>query len=48
MVGVDEVRYGIHREIRYLPKKIANILHEFTPMTFLASDCLRFHQIVAT
>ena len=29
MVGVDEVRFGIHREIRYLPKKIANFLHEF-------------------
>ena len=29
MIGVDEVRFGIHREIRYLPKKIANFLHEF-------------------
>ena len=29
MVGVYEVRFGIHREICYLPKKIANFLHEF-------------------
>ena len=29
MVGTDEVRFGKHRELRYLPKKIANFLHEF-------------------
>ena len=29
MIGTDEMRFGIHREIRYLPKKIANFLHEF-------------------
>ncbi len=29
MVGTDEVRFGKHRELRYLPKKIANYLHEF-------------------
>jgi len=29
MVGTDEVRFGKHREIRFLPKKIANFLHEF-------------------
>jgi hypothetical protein len=29
MVGTDKVRFGIHRQLRYLPKKIANFLHEF-------------------
>jgi hypothetical protein len=29
MVGTDEVRFGKHRVLRYLPKKIANFLHEF-------------------
>ena len=29
MVGTDEVRFGKHSEIRFLPKKIANFLHEF-------------------
>ena len=29
MVGTDKVRFGKHRELRYLPKKIANVLHEF-------------------
>ena len=29
MVGTDKVRFGKHRELRYLPKKIANFLHEF-------------------
>ena len=29
MVGTDEVRFGKHRELRYLLKKIANFLHEF-------------------
>lgn len=29
MVGTDEVKFGKHRELRYLPKKIANFLHEF-------------------
>ena len=29
MVGTDRVRFGKHRELRYLPKKIANFLHEF-------------------
>ena len=29
MVGTDTVRFGKHRELRYLPKKIANFLHEF-------------------
>ena len=29
MVGTDEVRFGKHRELRYLPKKIANFLLEF-------------------
>ena len=29
MVGTDEVRFGKHSAIRFLPKKIANFLHEF-------------------
>ena len=29
MVGTDEVKFGKHRELRYLPKKIANFLHKF-------------------
>jgi len=29
MVSTDEVRFGKLRELRYLPKKIANFLHEF-------------------
>ena len=29
MVCTDEVRFGKHREIRFLLKKIANFLHEF-------------------
>ena len=29
MVGTDVVRFGKLRELRYLPKKIANFLHEF-------------------
>ena len=31
MVGTDEVQFGKHRELRYLPEKIANFLrvHEF-------------------
>ena len=29
MVGTNEVLFGKHRELRYLPKKIANFLHEF-------------------
>ena len=29
MVGTNEVRFGKHRELRYLPKEIANLLHEF-------------------
>ena len=29
MVGTDKVRFGKHRELHYLPKKIANFLHEF-------------------
>ena len=29
MIGTDEVWFGKHRELRYLPKKIANFLHEF-------------------
>ena len=29
MVGTDKVRFGKLRELRYLPKKIANFLHEF-------------------
>ena len=29
MVGTDTVRFGTHCVIRYLPKKIANFLHEF-------------------
>ena len=29
LVGSDEVRFGKLRELRYLPKKIANFLHEF-------------------
>jgi hypothetical protein len=34
MVGTDEVRFGKHRELRYLPKKIANFLHEFRGKDF--------------
>ena len=29
MFGTDEVLFGKHREIRFLPTKIANFLHEF-------------------
>ena len=29
MIGTDEVWFGKHSELRYLPKKIANFLHEF-------------------
>ena len=29
MIGTNEVRFGKHSELRYLPKKIANFLHEF-------------------
>jgi hypothetical protein len=29
MVGTDTVKFGTHRQLRYLPKKIANFLHEF-------------------
>ena len=29
MVGTDEVRFGKHTLLRYLPEKIANFLHEF-------------------
>jgi hypothetical protein len=29
MVGTDEVRFEKHRELRYLPKTIANFLHQF-------------------
>jgi hypothetical protein len=29
MVGTDEVRFGKHRELLYLPKTISNFLHEF-------------------
>jgi hypothetical protein len=29
LIGASEVRFGKHREIRYLPKKIANFLHEY-------------------
>ena len=34
MVGTDEVRFGKHHELRYLPKKIANFLHEFRGNNF--------------
>jgi hypothetical protein len=29
MIGTDEVWFSKHSELRYLPKKIANFLHEF-------------------
>ena len=29
MVGTGTVRFGIHHQLRYLPKKIANFFHEF-------------------
>ena len=29
MVGTGKVRFGFHPVLRYLPKKIANFLHEF-------------------
>ena len=29
MVGTNEVLFGKHSELRYLPKTIANFLHEF-------------------
>ena len=29
MVGTNEVLFGKPHELRYLPKKIANFLHEF-------------------
>ena len=34
MVGTDEVRFGKHSVLRYLPKKIANFLHEFRSEDF--------------
>ena len=34
MVGTDKVRFGKLRELRYLPKKIANFLHEFHAKDF--------------
>ncbi len=34
MVGTDKVRFGKHSELRYLPKKIANFLHEFHADSF--------------
>jgi len=29
MIGTDEVLFGKHSKLWYLPKKIANFLHEF-------------------
>ena len=34
MEGTNEVRFGKHRELRYLPKQIANLLHEFRGNNF--------------
>ena len=34
LVSTDEVRFGKLRELRYLPKKIANFLHEFHACNF--------------
>jgi len=34
MIGTDEVWFGKHRQLRYLPKKIANFLHEFRSTDF--------------
>ena len=34
MVGTDDVRFGKHSEIRFLPKEIANFLHEFHAYDF--------------
>ena len=36
MIGTDEVRFGKHRVLRHLPKKIANFLHEFRGEDFLS------------
>ena len=50
MVGTDEVRFGKLRELCYLPKKIANFLHEFRAGDFPSLNlprCVRCHQIIA-
>ena len=41
-MGTDVVRFGKLRELRYLPKKIANFLHEFRADDFPspASTCV--------
>ena len=36
IVSNDEVRFGKHRQIKYLAKKIANFLHEFRADDFLS------------
>ena len=38
LIGASEVRFGKHREIRYLPKKIANFLHEYRADDFPSLD----------
>ena len=38
LIGASQVRFGKHREIRYLPKKIANFLHEFRGDDFTSLD----------
>ena len=36
MVGTDTVRFGKHRQLRYLPKKITNFLREFFAHYFMS------------
>jgi hypothetical protein len=40
MVSTDEVLFGKHRELRYLPKKIANFLHAFRCSDFASLQLL--------
>ena len=40
MVDTDEVRFGKHSELCYLPQKVANFFHEFRATTLLAFNCL--------
>ena len=40
MLGADEVLFGKHRELRYLPKQIASFLHEFRVDDFFSLGLL--------
>ena len=41
MINTDEVRFGKHPVLRYLPKKIANFLHEYHEGWFLSLNLPR-------